>query len=190
MVRNFPFLVLLIVFLPFCGCETKKKTPEINKSEPEAITYINDKLPPDSAFLKKSHVPKAYGKKLFFKISIQEFPEFWEAFGKSLRAKDYTKLDYYIIEKLYIEGHEDHDPKFTLAGKKRIDKVLEIYETGGFYDLESDKPLGNDELFKRKAEENRYYKKGADMQWIEEFIFENKGSGWELISVFCDTRNK
>lgn len=190
MIRNVLFLAFLMVFLPLPGCETNRKEPGTNTGEPEAIQYIHGELPPDSTFLKSSKVPKAYGERIFIRTSIQAFPEFWEVFGKALRTRDYTRLDYYIAGNLNVDGHEDRDPKFTLTGKKRIDKLLEIYENGGFYDLESDQSLSYEELFKRKAEEIRDYKKEANMQWMEEFIFENKGSGWKLVSVFCDTRHQ
>jgi hypothetical protein len=153
--------VILVSMLLLCSCSLSTKE---NKAE---------QLPSES----------------YSKVIKSDFKDFWNDLGKALRVNDTIALDKYLDSAIILYGRADEDPRFKLRRLDRINKVREIYLTGGTYDVQNDSSISYKNFFLNRKALDREYVEGQDYQNIEDFIFnKNKWGEWKLIGVYCDTK--
>ncbi|WP_343748977.1 hypothetical protein [Fluviicola sp.] len=115
------------------------------------------------------------------------FQKFWTSFARSLENSDTIALNNLLDDTVLFYGREDRDPRFDLTKKDRIMKVLDIYNTGGFYDDNKDLSVSYKDFFQGKESLNEY-RNCKDEQEIKDFVFRKTAGGeWKLILVYCNT---
>lgn len=121
-----------------------------------------------------------------------DFPTFLAVFARVLEKSDNQALNGMVEEKLAVWGREDQDPRLELDYVDRIIKVVEVYELGGIYDMDTDRSISYKELFAdEELLKKHIHSSPGGEQRVEDFVFsKDKAGQWKLTLVYWNTKKK